>query len=208
MFAVTKKQLALMIVAAAVALSPVAVAAQSSGGSGGGSSGGGGGSASGGSSGSTGAGAGATRGAGSLSPRGAAPRSGTSTTNPAGPRNDASPTTTPALTTPAQERTRQRTMDLRNSDPTTPQAAEPGETRGRTSDVGPDDEPSPNSGALPERVNPDRSQPNELSAGGSARQGAVGKTMAECEAAWDAETHMSKEKWRDTCRRTLTAPHL
>jgi hypothetical protein len=32
--------------------------------------------------------------------------------------------------------------------------------------------------------------------------------MAECEAAWDAETHMSKETWRATCRRTLTEPHL
>ena len=31
--------------------------------------------------------------------------------------------------------------------------------------------------------------------------------LAECEAAWDAETHMSKETWRDTCRRTLTEPH-
>ncbi len=32
--------------------------------------------------------------------------------------------------------------------------------------------------------------------------------MAECEAAWDEDTHMTKDKWRETCNRTLTEPHL
>jgi hypothetical protein len=44
--------------------------------------------------------------------------------------------------------------------------------------------------------------------GTTAREGAAGRTMAECEEAWDPETHMSKAKWRETCRRTLTEPHL
>lgn len=64
---------------------------------------------------------------------------------------------------------------------------------------------------LTDQAPPDRNSgdPARLTAGGSTnRQGAVGKTMAECEAAWDAATHMSKQTWRDTCRRTLTAPHL
>jgi hypothetical protein len=32
--------------------------------------------------------------------------------------------------------------------------------------------------------------------------------MSECMAAWDSETHLSKDKWRETCQRTLTEPHL
>jgi hypothetical protein len=50
--------------------------------------------------------------------------------------------------------------------------------------------------------------PNIATGGGRARMGATGKTMSECMAAWDAETHLSKEKWRETCQRTLTEPHL
>jgi len=100
-------------------------------------------------------------------------------------------------------------MELRNSEPSASRPVDPGDSRGRTSDVGQDEQPSPNSGALPERVSPGRSTDlNELSAGGSPRQGAVGRTTAECEGAWDAQTHMSKDKWRETCRRTLTEPHL
>jgi hypothetical protein len=50
--------------------------------------------------------------------------------------------------------------------------------------------------------------PNIAAGGGRARLGATGKTMSECMAAWDAETHLSKDKWRETCQRTLTEPHL
>jgi hypothetical protein len=50
--------------------------------------------------------------------------------------------------------------------------------------------------------------PNIATGGGRARLGATGKTMSECMAAWDAETHLSKDKWRETCQRTLTEPHL
>jgi len=213
MFAAITKQLALILLYAAVALFPIAAIAQSSGGSGGGSSGGGSsaGSAGGGSVGGGAAGRGTgSRSTGRSLGGSSATIPGTPNTNPNGFRNNASPTTTPGLRTPAQENTRQRAMDLRNSEPSTSQPTTPGDTRGRTSDVGQEDEqPSPNSGALPERVSPGRSTDvNELSAGGSSRQGAVGRTMAECEGAWDAQTHMSKEKWRETCRRTLTDPHL
>jgi len=210
MFGLATKRLALILFSSAVALFPVVAVAQSSGGSGGGSSGG---SSAGSAGGSTGGGVG--RGAGSPSTGrslGGSSRAvpGTPNTNPNGFRNNAAPTTAPGTRTPAQENTRQRAMDLRNSEPPATQPTAPGDTRGRTSDVGQDDEqPSPNSGALPERVSPGRSTDlNELSAGGSPRQGAVGRTMAECEGAWDAQTHMSKEKWRETCRRTLTDPHL
>lgn len=71
--------------------------------------------------------------------------------------------------------------------------------------------PSDNSGAIPGQPNgrdPTQPSPNELTAGGTPLRGAVGKTMAECEAAWDAKTHMSKATWRATCQRTLTEPHL
>jgi len=207
MFSLVTKQLALMLLYAAVAIFPVAAVAQSSGGSGGGSSGGG--SSAGSAGGSIGGGrAGGSPSMGRSLGGSSATIPGTPNTNPNGFRNNASPTM-PGLRTPAQENTRQRAMDLRNSEPSASQPVDPGDSRGRTSDLGQDEEISPNSGALPERVSPGRSSElNELSAGGSSRQGAVGRTMAECEGAWDAQTHMSKEKWRETCRRTLTSPHL
>lgn len=43
---------------------------------------------------------------------------------------------------------------------------------------------------------------SSISAGGRAR------TLAECEALWDATTHMSKGEWRNSCRRTLVDPHI
>ena len=68
---------------------------------------------------------------------------------------------------------------------------------------------------LPNTADPDRGSastsgdPNRLAGGGRAnRQGAQGANMEDCEAAWDEKTHMTKEKWRETCRRTLTDPHL
>jgi hypothetical protein len=97
-------------------------------------------------------------------------------------------------------------MELRNSLPPSQSPPEAGDDRGRTGDVRRDAEAG--STGLLNRADPNRREPNELSSGGSARHGAAGKTMAECEAAWDAKTHMSKDTWRDTCRRTLTEPHL
>jgi hypothetical protein len=68
---------------------------------------------------------------------------------------------------------------------------------------------------LPNSADPSRGDastsgdPSRLSGGGSRnRAGARGADMAECEAAWDEKTHMSKDKWRETCSRTLTDPHL
>ena len=68
---------------------------------------------------------------------------------------------------------------------------------------------------LPNTADPNRGSastsgdPNRLAGGGRAnREGASGANMKDCEAAWDEGTHMSKDKWRETCRRTLTDPHL
>ena len=68
---------------------------------------------------------------------------------------------------------------------------------------------------LPNTADPNRGSastsgdPSRLSGGGRAnREGARGANLNDCEAAWDKETHMSKDRWRETCRRTLTDPHL
>ena len=50
--------------------------------------------------------------------------------------------------------------------------------------------------------------PNVETGGGAARTGATGRTVEECMAAWEPETHMSKENWRETCERTLQGPHI
>lgn len=256
-----------IMLAALIALAPVAAQSQSGGGGGGGggggSSGGGssGGSSAGGSAGGASAGgAAASRGSGGAASRAGSPAGRTGASSPTGAgapsaspstsagapnaspstsagapnaaptlpnsvtqpggsirqdgstqpslRNQTAPTTTPGYASPTQENTEQRAMELRNSAPPAPAPPEPGEDRGRTTDVGREPEGAPGAPGLPRQAGDERLPLNELSGGGSARQGAVGKTMAECEAAWDAETHMSKETWRDTCRRTLTAPHL
>lgn len=177
--------IAIISIAGALMLGPAAAIAQSSGGSGG-SSGGSSGSSSGGSS--TGGGIGAGSRGGSTA-------------------NQLAPNAMPGGATP-QERVRQRSQQLRDSaGPTQPDPGI-GDDRGRTTDVRRGTETEPENRGLPTRSDPGRREPNELSGGGSARQGAVGKTMAECEAAWDSKTHMSKETWRDTCQRTLTEPHL
>jgi hypothetical protein len=51
------------------------------------------------------------------------------------------------------------------------------------------------------------------STGGPGRRigatgGGGGKTIEECMALWDAKTHMTKEEWRRTCRRTLNGAEL
>jgi hypothetical protein len=44
--------------------------------------------------------------------------------------------------------------------------------------------------------------------GGRPVMGARGNTLEECMATWDAETHVSKPRWREICARTLKEPHL
>ncbi len=109
---------------------------------------------------------------------------------------------------------RQRAMQGPAGTAIPPSAAGVGADRSRTSDVTPssDEATEATTPGLPDQAPPERGtsgDPARATAGGNAnRQGAVGKTMAECEAAWDAKTHMSKETWRATCRRTMTEPHL
>ena len=189
-------KLATLVLGTAVVLAPTTAFAQSSGGSsGGGSSGGGPGGAS------------AVGSASTSSATGRAPtRSAIGNTN-SGLRNQASPTTSPGGSSPSYENTEQSGIQLRDrAQPTTPSSPAPGDDRGRTTDVRRNADPG--SAGLPARAETRRQEPDQLSGGGATRQGAVGQTMSECEAAWDAKTHMSKVAWRDTCKRTLTEPHL
>jgi hypothetical protein len=56
-------------------------------------------------------------------------------------------------------------------------------------------------------IQPRPFDPAELTSGGSARVGdsggAAGGTLDDCMAVWDPTTHMSKDEWRVTCKRTL-----
>jgi len=121
-------------------------------------------------------------------------------------------TTTPSGTAypsgPALEAARQRALQSPPGTQIPPSAAGVGADRSRTLGVG-------DSGALdatpglPNQADPNRrASPGEMTGSGRPRRGAVARTMAECEAAWDSTTHMSRQTWRDTCRRTLTAPHM
>ena len=113
---------------------------------------------------------------------------------------------------PAFEAARQRALQGPAGTVNPPTAAGVGADRSSTSEVGSDSVTEPErrasqSGAIEPRYG--RQSGERMAGGGSSnRQGATGATMQECEAAWDAETHMSKDKWRETCRHTLTAPHL
>jgi hypothetical protein len=94
-----------------------------------------------------------------------------------------------------------------------PAAAGVGADRSSTSNVGSDSAATdPATPGLPNQADPNRStsgDPNRLAGGGrSNREGATGANMQDCEAAWDEKTHMSKAKWRETCARTLTEPHM
>lgn len=207
------KHVAVLLVGISLAAAPTLSVAQSGGGGGGGGGGSSGGGSAGGAGGSAGGGAGSsaaggsTAGGASTGPS-AGGSAGDAGNNSSGLTNQAPRTTTPGISTPAQDRTRQRAMELRNSNAPSASVPEAGDDRGRTNDVRRDAGRDPDAPGLPRRADDDRRNPNELSAGGGARQGAAGKTMAECEAAWDPETHMSKETWHDTCRRTMTGPHL
>lgn len=234
------KLTAIITLVAAMALVPIGVAAQSSGGgsSGGGASGGA--SSGGGSAGGGAASRGSSSTGGATSPSigraGAATgtRSGAATTNDPRtlsnqPATTTSPTTAPGTyapggtpapagstapsgtaypSGPALEAARQRAMQSPPGTQIPPSSAGSRGDRSGTSDVGRDSDATAATPGLPNEADPNRASRTGLTAGGTPRQGAVGKTMAECEAAWDSKTHMSKDTWRDTCRRTLTEPHL
>jgi hypothetical protein len=54
---------------------------------------------------------------------------------------------------------------------------------------------------------PDTIPTTTLTTGGSARTdsapGGGGKTLQDCLAFWDAQTHMSKTEWKEACARSL-----
>jgi hypothetical protein len=74
--------------------------------------------------------------------------------------------------------------------------------------------PTPSTQANPmENLNPPLPEtPNELSSGGTPRQGPLfgggGSTLADCMSIWDRTTDMSKSEWRATCVRTLNGIDL
>lgn len=126
-------------------------------------------------------------------------------------------TTTPSGTAypsgNALEAARQRALRSPPGTAIPPAAAGVGGDRSSTSEVGSDSTATdPATPGLPNQADPNRStsgDPNRLAGGGqSKREGAKGANMQECEAAWDEKTHMSKTKWRETCARTLTDPHM
>ena len=126
-------------------------------------------------------------------------------------------TTTPSGTAypsgNALEAARQRAMQSPPGTAIPPAAAGVGGDRSSTSEVGSDSAATdPATPGLPNQADPNRNtsgDPSRLAGGGrSNRVGAAGANMRDCEAAWDEKTHMSKAKWRETCARTLTDPHM
>jgi hypothetical protein len=122
---------------------------------------------------------------------------------------------------PALEAARQRSMQnpvssgpegavQSNGTAIPPAAAGVGGDRSATSQTGDaaTQQATPGLPAAPPQ-NPSLLDPSRLASGGRATAGgATGRTMDECEAAWDSKTHMSKQQWRESCRRTLTPPHM
>ena len=53
-----------------------------------------------------------------------------------------------------------------------------------------------------------RTPANSASSGGRPVLGARGNTLKDCMDTWDAKTHITKQRWREICSRTLTEPHL
>lgn len=132
---------------------------------------------------------------GTISPGGTPLPAGTST-----PSGTAYPPGSPL------EAARQRALQSPGGTAIPPSAAGVGASRGGIDPATP---------GLPTDADPNRASsatsgdPARLSGGRRVtREGANGRTMQECEAAWDAQTHMSKESWSATCRRTLTQPRL
>jgi len=147
----------------------------------------------------------------SASPGSTAPGTYSPNTAPA-PAGTSTPSGTGYPSGTALEAARQRALQGPAGTAIPPAAAGVGADRSSTSEVGSDSVIEPGTPGLPNQAQSNRDtvgNPERMSGGGrSNRQGATGATMQECEAAWDAETHMSKDKWRETCSRTLTAPHL
>jgi hypothetical protein len=144
----------------------------------------------------------------SVSPGSTAPGTyspGSTTPAPAG---TSTPSGTGYPSGPALEAARQRSLQAPAGTAIPPSAAGVGADRSSTSEVGGDSATEPETPGLPNQAQSNRDtvgNPERLAGGGrSNREGATGATMQECEAAWDAETHMSKDTWRETCRRTLT----
>jgi hypothetical protein len=127
------------------------------------------------------------------------------------PAGTSTPSGTGYPSGPALEAARQRALQGPAGTAIPPSAAGVGADRSSTSEVGSDSVTEPQTPGLPNQAQSNRDtvgNPERLAGGGrSNREGARGATMQDCEAAWDAETHMSKETWRETCRRTLTEPH-
>ncbi len=146
----------------------------------------------------------------SASPGSTAPGTYAPSSTPA-PAGTSTPSGTGYPSGPALEAARQRALQGPAGTAIPPSAAGVGADRSSTSEVGSDSVTEPQTPGLPNQAQPNRDtvgNPERLAGGGrSNREGARGATMQDCEAAWDAETHMSKETWRETCRRTLTEPH-
>ena len=234
---VTSQLAVVMLLILALGLGEGTAFAQSGGSSSGGGSSGGGSSGSNSSAGaSRGGGSAASAGrtgAGSMAPR----VRGTGTNDPRSLSNQPATSTSPGSTAPgtyapgsgpapagtstpsgtgypsgtALEAARQRALQGPAGTAIPATAAGVGADRSSTSEVGSDSVTEPQTPGLPNQAQSNRDtvgNPERLAGGGrSNREGARGVTMEDCEAAWDAETHMSKETWRETCRRTLTEPH-
>ena len=128
------------------------------------------------------------------------------------PAGTSTPSGTGYPSGPALEAARARALQGPAGTAIPPTAAGVGADRSNTSEVGSDSSTDAATPGLPNQAQANRDaigNPENRTGGGSSnRQGATGATMQECEAAWDAKTHMSKDKWRETCSRTLTDPHL
>jgi len=61
---------------------------------------------------------------------------------------------------------------------------------------------------LPLSTDSSRTPANAASSGGRPVLGARGNTLKDCMDTWDAKTHITKQRWREICSRTLTEPHL
>ena len=185
--------------------------AQSGGSGGGGSSGGG---ASSGSAGGSAAGSGGTT-RGSASPTtgtgtgksttGRGTTSGTATPNPALNSNPAASGQT-AIPTPGVGSGQSATSGSATlkGDDNTPQTGSPG-TRATNRGNFPD--PSPNTQTQANSPS-DRSatqQPSSTSGGPARHEGARGANIKSCMDTWDKGTHITKDRWREICSRTIGA---
>ena len=61
---------------------------------------------------------------------------------------------------------------------------------------------------VPLSTDSSRAPANAASSGGRPVLGARGNILKDCMDTWDAKTHITKQRWREICSRTLTEPHL